>query len=79
MADSELFSELPPSLQAEVYDLVLWAAQPAAPRKSTTTEQLLPSGGMGCVPSPTSDLDDTVVDMYRRVRIDGTKLNKVSE
>ncbi|GLV35944.1 uncharacterized protein CBL_09838 [Carabus blaptoides fortunei] len=69
VADSELFSELPPSLQAEVYDLVLWAAQPAAPRKSTTTEELLPS-------SPTSDLDETVVDMYTRVRIDGSRVNK---
>ncbi|XP_047118625.1 uncharacterized protein LOC124799129 [Schistocerca piceifrons] len=35
--DSELFEELPQNLQAEIYDLVIWAK----PRKSQTTEKLL--------------------------------------
>lgn len=75
VADSELFAELPPSLQAEVYDLVLWAAQPTPPRKSNTTEQLLPSSGSwfpkDC--TPTCDLDD-VVDVYGRLRLGESKV-----
>nr|CAD7429707.1 unnamed protein product [Timema monikensis] len=36
--DTDLFEELPQTLQAEIYDMVIWVK----PRKSETTEKLLP-------------------------------------
>ncbi|PSN29661.1 hypothetical protein C0J52_28152 [Blattella germanica] len=48
--DSELFEELPQNLQAEIYDLVIWVK----PRKSQTTEKLLPFPECPSPETPTS-------------------------
>jgi hypothetical protein len=48
--DSELFEELPQNLQAEIYDLVIWVK----PRKSQTTEKLLPFPDCASPETPTS-------------------------
>ncbi|KDR13429.1 uncharacterized protein LOC110835411 [Zootermopsis nevadensis] len=48
--DSDLFEELPQNLQAEIYDLVIWAK----PRKSQTTEKLLPFPECPSPETPTS-------------------------
>lgn len=50
IVDSELFEELPQNLQAEIYDLVIWVK----PRKSQTTEKLLPFPECPSPETPTS-------------------------
>ncbi|XP_067013462.1 uncharacterized protein [Anabrus simplex] len=48
--DSELFGELSENLQAEIYDLLIWVK----PRKSQTTEKLLPFPQCPSPETPTS-------------------------
>lgn len=64
--DSEVFSDLPIALQAEVFDCV-WTQQ--SPKKSTTMEQLLPSSVTSTSP------DASFSDMHRAMA--GFHLSKV--
>ncbi|KAK7869304.1 hypothetical protein R5R35_012870 [Gryllus longicercus] len=60
--DSELFGELPGNLQAEIYDLLIWVK----PRKSQTTEKLLPFPQCPTPETPTSlsDLEEMASNMH---------------
>lgn len=63
ITESDLFTELPPALQHEIYEVVLWAQPASQPRRSTTTEQLLRMGNTP--PSSLGELGEELMDCLR--------------